>query len=291
MTVSTILAPVEFSERCQGAARYAGSLAGHFHAELVLLHVVAPPESAYNWAEGLAISTVEDFHAGMMARRQVDLDHFLEEELKSVPVRRLLVEGDPALTIESVAAEQKADWIVMPTHGYGPFRRFLLGSVTAKVLHDVACPVWTGPHLPDAPPEASLHRRPMACAVDLGPNSRDLIRWAAAMAAEFESELTLVHAIGEPIGRTGGFYFDTDFQLQLANDARTRVASLLTELKLEAKVHIEFGPVAQAIHRAALALNAGLVVVGRHHGAGLMGRLRTHAYGIVREAPCPVVSL
>ena len=33
---------------------------------------------------------------------------------------------------------------MMPTHGCGPLRRFLLGSVTAKVLHDVSTAVWTG---------------------------------------------------------------------------------------------------------------------------------------------------
>jgi hypothetical protein len=35
--------------------------------------------------------------------------------------------------------------ILMPTHGYGPFRQMLLGSVTAKVLHDSKCPVLTEP--------------------------------------------------------------------------------------------------------------------------------------------------
>jgi hypothetical protein len=42
--------------------------------------------------------------------------------------------------------------IAMPTHGYGLFRRFLLGSVTAKVLHDADCPIWTGVHMEAAPP-------------------------------------------------------------------------------------------------------------------------------------------
>ena len=37
--------------------------------------------------------------------------------------------------------------MIMPTHGYGVFRRFLLGSVTSKVLHDLGCPVLTGAHL------------------------------------------------------------------------------------------------------------------------------------------------
>ena len=52
----------------------------------------------------------------------------------------------------------------MPTHGFGPLRRFLLGSVAAKVLHDAQCPVWTSVHT-DAPfgpqrvPNGSLRAR------------------------------------------------------------------------------------------------------------------------------------
>ena len=35
----------------------------------------------------------------------------------------------------------------MPTHGLGKLRRFILGSVTAKVLHDLEAPVLTGAHV------------------------------------------------------------------------------------------------------------------------------------------------
>ena len=38
----------------------------------------------------------------------------------------------------------------MSTLGEGAFYRFLLGSVTAKVLHESHCPVWTGAHLEEA---------------------------------------------------------------------------------------------------------------------------------------------
>jgi len=44
MTLSKILLPVAFSERCRGAARYAAAPACHFHSELTLLHVVVPSE-------------------------------------------------------------------------------------------------------------------------------------------------------------------------------------------------------------------------------------------------------
>ncbi len=59
--------------------------------------------------------------------------------------------GDPAQVITAFAHTQGVDLIMMPTHGYGPFRRLLLGSVTAKVLHDAECPVWTAVHMAKAP--------------------------------------------------------------------------------------------------------------------------------------------
>jgi nucleotide-binding universal stress UspA family protein len=43
LSVSRILLPVAFSDRCRGAAQYAELLARHFHAELTLLHVTVPP--------------------------------------------------------------------------------------------------------------------------------------------------------------------------------------------------------------------------------------------------------
>jgi nucleotide-binding universal stress UspA family protein len=38
-------------------------------------------------------------------------------------------------------------------------------------------------------------------------------------------------------------------------------------------------------------LNAGLLIIGRSPSHGGLGRLRCHAYTIIREAPCPVVSV
>ena len=58
---------------------------------------------------------------------------------------------------------------MMLTHDYGPFRRFLLGSVTAKILHDAACPVWTSAHLETWPVAGDVGIRKVLGAVDFGP--------------------------------------------------------------------------------------------------------------------------
>ena len=59
---SKILVPVAFSGRCEGAAQYAEALACHFHAELVLLHVVAPVPAYWSPDAGvvsLALGSIE----------------------------------------------------------------------------------------------------------------------------------------------------------------------------------------------------------------------------------------
>jgi len=49
--------------------------------------------------------------------------------------------GEPASTILDVADEEYADLIVICTHGLGAAKRFLLGSVTDRVVHHATIPV------------------------------------------------------------------------------------------------------------------------------------------------------
>src|ERR1051325_3144541 len=148
--LTRILAPVAFSARCQDATRYAAALACRFHCNLDLLHVFVQPWAAFSSAEGYATPPPFDLQSTLV-EVETQLEEFLRDELQGLPVRTSVREGDPARTIAEYACTEGCDLIVMPTHGYGPFRRFLLGSVTAKILHDVHCPVFTGPHLEHPP--------------------------------------------------------------------------------------------------------------------------------------------
>jgi nucleotide-binding universal stress UspA family protein len=180
--------------------------------------------------------------------------------------------------------------IALPTHGYGPFRRFILGSVTAKVLHDADCPVWTGVHLEQAPKVGAIAFRNVVCALDLGPQSRKALSWAAEMASEFKARLVLVHA--HPcIESKPGEYFDRDLSADLAKSAREELEQLRDAAGAEADMVVEGGDAPHVVCRAAQAHNADLLVIGRGSAAGLFGRLRTNAYAIIRQSPCPVVSV
>jgi nucleotide-binding universal stress UspA family protein len=269
--ISCILMPVDFSERSAPFARYARSLASHFGSEIILLHVLTPLVYEFGATDisGYMLGEVFQNRSQQAVR---DLDAFLADELSGPCVERMVVEGDPARSIVEIAHERAA-LIVMPTHGYGPFRRFILGSTTAKVLHDADCPVWTGVHLQDAP-DASLPLRSVLCAVDLGPQSSKTLCWAASLAVQFGAQLRLLHVT------TGE-----------AEAARVELERLRSFVHAEAELQIEAGDPPAAICGAAARGRADVLVIGRGSAAGVFGRLRANAYSFIRQAPCPVVSV
>jgi len=285
---SRILAPIAFSARCEGAVQYAEALACHFHSELTLLHVVAPIQT-YGFPDALAVAP--ELLDDSLAASKAQLDAFLAEGLKCINVKRDVLEGEPAQTIVDYANTGKFDLIVMPTHGYGPFRRFLLGSVTAKVLHDAHCPVWTGPHLENAPAYPSISFGKVLCAIDLGPDSRTVLDWGAKFAKEYGSALTVVHAIPTSTVSLGGIYFDPEWSTQLKNEARGRIEFLLDEMGMRGDISVQTGDAPAMVRAVADEMAADLLVIGRGGHTALMGRLRTNAYAILRESPCPVAAI
>ena len=286
-----ILVPVEFSGRCERAAWYAQALAHHFHSEVVLLHAVSPPSLPYGSSEGMVYAGLDHFAERLVAERTAMLQSFLTPELEGIPVRRVIEEGDAAQAIVRRAAEEQCDLILMPTHGYGSLRRILVGSITAGVLRHSPCPVLTGPHLEHAPPPDTIRFRKILCALDLAGESEAVLAWAAGFAQEFGAALRIVHVIPESTWRAGGLYFDPDWQIHVAKEARNAIAALEERLHTSGNVDIEIGEVPEAVTAAAGEWKPDLLVIGRGAKQGMLGRLRAKAYAILRQSTCPVVAI
>lgn len=60
---------------------------------------------------------------------------------EAIPVRHVLLEGDPATEIVDYAREAGSDVIVMGTHGRTGLERLLMGSVAEKVMREAPCSV------------------------------------------------------------------------------------------------------------------------------------------------------
>jgi len=288
LSLNKIVSPIDFSGRSEGA-RYAGSLACHFHSELTLLHVLEPIRyelGAYDFS-GAVMSSLP---ANRKGEAEALLANFLPDAFRNMNVRRVLVSGDPACEIVRFAHSEGAGLIVIPTHGYGPFRRFILGSVAAKILHDADCPVFTGAHIPDAPPDEVRSFRKILCAVDFCPQSEKALKWASNFAGEFDAQLTAVHIT--PSLEASGESFDPDWRGYLAQSAHEKLDAMQKNAGTKADVLIaDDNNIPLAISGAASELEADLVVIGRGSSDGMLGRLRTNAYSIIRQSPCPVVSI
>jgi nucleotide-binding universal stress UspA family protein len=273
-----ILFPVDFSERCDSAARMVETFAGHFQADLTLLRVVE--QTSY-----------EDIPVDATTIEQQRLGEYLVDELKHFDVKRVLTEGEPAATIIDYAHEQQTDLIMMPTHGYGGFRRLILGSVTAKVLHAAECPVWTGVHMETVPRLEDIAFRRVLCAIDLGAQSCPTAAWAKNFAAEFGAELSIVHAVPEANPSPAVYAHDTRRD-DLIHQATERVRKVQECVGAgNARVFVVGDEVAGAVCECAARERSDLLVIGRSVAGGVLGRLRENAYSIIRQSPCPVISI
>jgi nucleotide-binding universal stress UspA family protein len=287
--LNRILFPVDFSDRCRGAARHAALLAGHFNSELILLHVVETPVTRPGELDFGVLALEADVEARTQRAGEL-MAAFDEPGFESLRISREVVNGDAARTIVRIADESVADLIMMPTHGYGVFRRFILGSVTAKVLHDAHCPVWTGVHLERAAEDGPVLYSRVVCAVDIKPSSVPAVRAAADFARSFGAQLTVVHAVASSESVPERF-MERELRQDLIRDARARLEAWLLELDVaSADLTIDGGEPARVIHAAAEQRSADVLFIGRGEHAGL-GRLRTHSYAIIRESPCPVISV
>lgn len=139
-----ILVAVDGSKHSRRAAQFAHQLAAQTGAKLCLLFVVEPPRvipiapldsfaitpHVLSPAETVAVSKLLDEIAADLPRAKVD---------------KQVVVGAPAPTIIEQAQEQNADLIVVGARGLGPGGRWLLGSVSDRVVHQAGRPVTVVP--------------------------------------------------------------------------------------------------------------------------------------------------
>lgn len=282
-TIEHILFPIDFSERCCSAVPFVESMANRFHARITLLGVGQP---LYFLGDGLVQVSADELLQDIKAR----LDHSLAKDFANIPVDRVAELGDPAQVIGEFVRTRGVNLIMMPTHGYGPFRTLLLGSVTAKVLHDVECPVWTAAHVADPPCRDHVACRNVLCAVDGAPHSVALMKWAGEFAKEAGAMLRLVHVIPGMEGFPS-HQMDREFEEERQREASQMIARLQESAGIDAPACVTAGNVPARVGEEARRHGVDLIVIGRGAIHETLGRLRTCAYGIIRQSPCPVLSV
>ena len=276
MDFRNILFPVDFSARCRAAVPYVKAMARLFDSSVFLLNVSESPES-------LAFDT------GPAPRSSRTLAEMARTDFEGLTVIPVVRHGDPAAEIARFAQTRDIGLIMMPTHGTGKLRAALLGSVTAKVLNDSTCHVWTLTHPERNSPRAPGQICSLLCAIDLGRESRNLIRAAESLGTRTGAKVRLVHAVpGEEAQPQHAL--NVEFEHYLKDAARISAARLQQETGTSFDVCLQAGRPSRVIEMAALHHEADLVIIGRGQPHGFAGQLRADAYSIIRDCPCPVLS-
>jgi len=138
----TILLPTDGSEHAMVALPPAVELAKAYGATLLLVSVVEPTAVNFTGGEEVIVGYLED-----AAEAALD-DLRSRARIAGVADVRTAVEvGPPVRTLRTYVESPDVDLVVMGTHGRSGVARYLLGSVTERLIRTSPVPVVTVPRL------------------------------------------------------------------------------------------------------------------------------------------------
>jgi nucleotide-binding universal stress UspA family protein len=296
--ISRILCPVDFSEFSRRALALAAGLADRHEAQLTALHVTAPalpPTAAFP-----EVPAVLSLNPAVRFQLQSELERFVAPARNGGrAVTIALREGAVVSEILRQAELLECDLVVMGTHGAGGFERWVLGSVSEKVLRKAPCPVLTVAHVPKSSAEAEPGRfHEVLCAVDLERSSPRTLDHAVSMAADSGAHLTLLHVLEDaPYEAATVVRAGLDLAAYNAgrcDDAREKLGSLVAAIEpgLAIDKVVTAGKPDREILRLAREREADLIVVGVHgRRAGDLLHFGSTAHHVVRGACAPVLTI
>ena len=205
ITIKNILCPVDFSAFSRHALQHGVQLARWFDSSLTVLYVypppVAPPPMLYGGLPGPMPMEPVPVLTVSPERTHEEVTAALTKWVASVDTTGLSLRirarsGYPVKEVLDEAAALQPDLIVMGTHGHSGFDRWVLGSVTEKILRKASCPVLTVPP-PVAEPAGDPLRmfKRILCPMDFSDSSLKALEYALSLAKEADADLLLMHVI------------------------------------------------------------------------------------------------
>ncbi|MFP4649628.1 MAG: universal stress protein [Desulfobacterales bacterium] len=294
--IRRILCATDFSEVSRMVVPYSIDLASELNAELYVCHVIdLPTISVYGEAVFDPITQQQRFID--FARREI------ENELQDAPVEStpLVTIGHTTEEITRLAADYDIDLVVAATHGRSGIKRLFLGSVTARLMRIINCPILVLRTIEELenPHRQKIPFRRVLVGCDFSEDSDAAVECSINMAQEFESDLHLVHVV-EPTAYKGYLQFPAESGEPVPGDLYEAVREKLSAKIPEdaanwcrnIKTEVLVGkPYAELVHYADTH-DVDLIALGvRGHGMVESLLVGSTTDRVVRRAPCPVLSV
>lgn len=137
-----ILLPTDFSGCANYALPYAAAVARATGARIICVHVVETVVPAVGYTGLTEPMQIADISEQLEDSAERELPRLTDcEELNGVEVEEVIVHGDAAAEIVSLAEEREADLIVIASHGRTGLGRMIFGSTAEAVVRHASCPV------------------------------------------------------------------------------------------------------------------------------------------------------
>jgi len=281
-----ILCPVDFFKASSRAFDYALRVAGNYDARVHVLHVVAPViSSVYGAPFGM-----EDLTTGLEREATKLLKKYKDRAAKAnIPLSTEVRLGDIDLGILHSVAAQKADLVVMGTHGRRGFERFVLGSVTERMIRYCPVPLLTISESGKPVSRAPKIRR-ILVTTDFSQGTAEAVAHALSIGERNRAKVTLLHVLHNDAAEAAGKYRD-----QLIRGIELQLQKFIPERafdRCEINTRIEDGSPSTVIPNIVKSGSYDLLVMNIH-GKRLIDRalVGSTAERTLRETAgiCPVL--
>ncbi|MBI5458569.1 universal stress protein [Methanobacterium sp.] len=140
-----ILLPTDGSKFAENAAQHAIWIASRSGAEIIVLNVIETSSLVGLPAEDLIVRIKEmlkeEGRRSLERISEMVTESEKESKIEDIKITLKTEEGSPADAILKTVEKEDVDLVVMGTSGKHGLDRFLLGSVTEKVVRSAKCPV------------------------------------------------------------------------------------------------------------------------------------------------------
>jgi nucleotide-binding universal stress UspA family protein len=283
-----ILCPIDFFKASSRAFDYALRIAANYDAKVHVLHVVAPVIPAvYGAPIGL-----EDLTADLEKEAKRLLQKYKDRAAKAnIRLTTEVNMGDIDLGILHSVQAQKADLVVMGTHGRRGFERLILGSVTERMIRHCPVPLLTIGDAGKAASTAPKIRR-ILVTTDFSEGTAEAVAHALSIGQRNRGRVTLLHVLHHDAAEAAGKYRD-----QLIRGVELQLQKFIPERAFEGceiETRLEDGLPSTVIPNIVKAGSYDLLVMNIH-GKRLIDRalVGSTAERTLRETVgiCPVLMI